>query len=112
MTDSVSMRRTDPGSARSQDSVPTGRSGGPAGSGPDRSGAGRRLSRRELNKIETRTRLLESARRLFTVNGVSGTTVEDVAAMVAWLLSRQAGFVTGQEFVVDGGMSKKMIYSE
>ena len=39
-------------------------------------------------------------------------TVEDVAAMVAWLLSRQAGFVTGQEFVVDGGMSKKMIYSE
>ena len=36
--------------------------------------------------------------------------VEDVAAMVAWLLSRNAGFVTGQEFVVDGGMSKKMIY--
>ena len=36
-------------------------------------------------------------------------TVEDVAAMVAWLLSRNAGFVTGQEFVVDGGMSKKMI---
>ena len=39
-------------------------------------------------------------------------TVEDVAAMVAWLLSRQAGVVTVQEFVVDGGMSKKMIYSE
>lgn len=37
-------------------------------------------------------------------------TVEDVAAMVAWLLSRNSGFVTGQEFVVDGGMSKKMIY--
>ena len=37
-------------------------------------------------------------------------TVDDVAAMVAWLLSRNAGFVTGQEFVVDGGMSKKMIY--
>jgi NAD(P)-dependent dehydrogenase (short-subunit alcohol dehydrogenase family) len=37
-------------------------------------------------------------------------TVEDVAAMVAWLLSRNAGFVTGQEFVVDGGMTKKMIY--
>lgn len=39
-------------------------------------------------------------------------TVEDVAAMVAWLLSRNAGFVTGQEFVVDGGMSRKMIYQE
>ena len=39
-------------------------------------------------------------------------TVEDVAAMVAWLLSRNAGFVTGQEFVVDGGMSKKMVYGE
>ncbi|WP_433887354.1 SDR family oxidoreductase [Pseudomonas vranovensis] len=37
-------------------------------------------------------------------------TVEDVAAMVAWLLSRNAGFVTGQEFVVDGGMTKKMVY--
>ena len=37
-------------------------------------------------------------------------TVEDVAAQVAWLLSASSGFVTGQEFVVDGGMSKKMIY--
>ncbi|MBX8515533.1 SDR family oxidoreductase [Pseudomonas cichorii] len=39
-------------------------------------------------------------------------SVEDVAAMVGWLLSRHAGFVTGQEFVVDGGMSKKMIYAD
>lgn len=38
-------------------------------------------------------------------------TVEDVAAMVAWLLSRDAGFITGQEFVVDGGMTKKMVYA-
>jgi len=37
--------------------------------------------------------------------------VEDVAAMVAWLLSKNAGFVTGQEFVVDGGMTKKMVYA-
>ncbi|MGY4534794.1 NAD(P)-dependent dehydrogenase (short-subunit alcohol dehydrogenase family) [Pseudomonas sp. TE3786] len=37
--------------------------------------------------------------------------VEDVAAQVAWLLSASAGFVTGQEFVVDGGMTRKMIYA-
>ncbi|MGQ7957454.1 SDR family oxidoreductase [Pseudomonas sp. SP16.1] len=39
-------------------------------------------------------------------------TVEDVAAQVAWLLSEAAGFVTGQEFVIDGGMSRKMIYQD
>jgi NAD(P)-dependent dehydrogenase (short-subunit alcohol dehydrogenase family) len=35
---------------------------------------------------------------------------EDVAAMIAWLLSADAGFVSGQNFVVDGGMTRKMIY--
>lgn len=35
---------------------------------------------------------------------------EDIAAMVAWLISTEAGFVTGQNFVVDGGMTRKMIY--
>ncbi|MGH8690987.1 MAG: SDR family oxidoreductase [Burkholderiales bacterium] len=34
----------------------------------------------------------------------------DVAALVAYLLSDAAGFVTGQNFVIDGGMTKKMIY--
>jgi len=37
---------------------------------------------------------------------------EDVAALVAWLLSDEAGFVTGQNFVIDGGMTRKMIYVE
>lgn len=39
-------------------------------------------------------------------------TVEDVAGLVAWLLGAEAGFVTGAEFVVDGGMTRKMIYAE
>jgi NAD(P)-dependent dehydrogenase (short-subunit alcohol dehydrogenase family) len=35
---------------------------------------------------------------------------EDVAALVAYLLGDEAGFVTGQNFVCDGGMTRKMIY--
>lgn len=38
-------------------------------------------------------------------------TPEDIAQMAVYLLSPQlSGFVTGQDFVVDGGMSRKMQY--
>jgi NAD(P)-dependent dehydrogenase (short-subunit alcohol dehydrogenase family) len=37
---------------------------------------------------------------------------EDVAALVAWLLGPEAGFVTGADFVTDGGMTRKMIYAD
>jgi NAD(P)-dependent dehydrogenase (short-subunit alcohol dehydrogenase family) len=39
-------------------------------------------------------------------------TVEDVAALAYWLLGPDAGFVTGSEFITDGGMTRKMIYAE
>lgn len=36
----------------------------------------------------------------------------DVAELALYLCSDKAGFITGQEFVVDGGMMRKMIYVE
>lgn len=38
-------------------------------------------------------------------------TPGDIAAATAYLLSDEAGFVTGSELVVDGGMTRKMIYT-
>ena len=35
---------------------------------------------------------------------------EDIAGLVAFLLSDQAGFITGQTFAADGGMTRKMVY--
>jgi NAD(P)-dependent dehydrogenase (short-subunit alcohol dehydrogenase family) len=38
---------------------------------------------------------------------------EDIAAMVAFLVDPQrARFITGANFIVDGGMTRKMIYEE
>jgi NAD(P)-dependent dehydrogenase (short-subunit alcohol dehydrogenase family) len=37
---------------------------------------------------------------------------EDIAATVAFLAGESAGFITGQQIVVDGGMTRKMIYAD
>ena len=39
-------------------------------------------------------------------------TAGDVASLAAWLLGPESRFVTGAEFIVDGGMTRKMIYAE
>lgn len=36
----------------------------------------------------------------------------DIAKAAAWLVSDAAGFITGAELIVDGGMTRKMIYRE
>jgi len=38
--------------------------------------------------------------------------VSDIAALADFLLGDGASFITGQSFVIDGGMTKKMIYVE
>jgi NAD(P)-dependent dehydrogenase (short-subunit alcohol dehydrogenase family) len=38
--------------------------------------------------------------------------VEDIAGLTAFLVGPEGGFITGAEFVVDGGVTRKMIYPE
>jgi NAD(P)-dependent dehydrogenase (short-subunit alcohol dehydrogenase family) len=38
--------------------------------------------------------------------------VEDIAGLTAFLAGSESGFITGAEFVVDGGVTRKMIYPE
>jgi NAD(P)-dependent dehydrogenase (short-subunit alcohol dehydrogenase family) len=39
-------------------------------------------------------------------------TPEDIAALAVFLVGPDSGFITGSEFVVDGGVTRKMIYPE
>jgi NAD(P)-dependent dehydrogenase (short-subunit alcohol dehydrogenase family) len=38
--------------------------------------------------------------------------VQDVAALARFLLSGEAGFVTGANFTADGGVTRKMVYPD
>ena len=38
--------------------------------------------------------------------------IDELAARIEHLLSPQAEFITGQNFIIDGGMTRKMIYRE
>ena len=37
---------------------------------------------------------------------------EDIAEMILFLCSEKAGFITGENIKIDGGMSKLMIYHD
>jgi len=37
---------------------------------------------------------------------------EDISALVQFLVGSDSGFITGSEFVIDGGVTRKMIYPE
>ena len=39
-------------------------------------------------------------------------TPDDIAALVAFLVGSESGFITGAEFMVDGGVTRKMIYPD
>jgi NAD(P)-dependent dehydrogenase (short-subunit alcohol dehydrogenase family) len=39
-------------------------------------------------------------------------TAADIAGLAAYLLGPDANFITGAEFIIDGGMTRKMIYAE
>lgn len=63
------------------------------------------VRREEEEKLRRKDRLQHPAGRV--------GCPEDIAEMAAFLLDRdRAGFVTGANFVVDGGMTRKMIYEE
>ncbi|HIB65338.1 MAG TPA: SDR family oxidoreductase [Phycisphaerales bacterium] len=37
---------------------------------------------------------------------------QDIASLISYLASPEADFITGSEFIIDGGMTRKMIYEE
>jgi NAD(P)-dependent dehydrogenase (short-subunit alcohol dehydrogenase family) len=39
-------------------------------------------------------------------------TPDDIAALAGFLVGSESGFITGAEFIVDGGVTRKMIYPE
>ena len=63
------------------------------------------IATRDYNKLRRKDHVQHPAGRV--------GRPEDIAEVVAWLLDgERSGFVTGANFTVDGGMTRKMIYVE
>ena len=61
------------------------------------------ISRRKLTILNTHTLVTHAAGRVGMTN--------DVAQLCLFLADgKKSGFITGQEFTIDGGVSKKLIY--
>ena len=61
--------------------------------------------------IDTKNRVYEGPDALQQPAGRVGSPM-DIAAMVTFLCSDRAGFITGENICIDGGMTKLMIYHE
>jgi NAD(P)-dependent dehydrogenase (short-subunit alcohol dehydrogenase family) len=61
-------------------------------------------------KLRTDSNLREIDHRQHPAGRVGAP--DDIAAMVAYLISKKAAFITGQNFIIDGGMTRKMIYAD
>lgn len=59
--------------------------------------------------INTTDEIFEGADASQHLTGRVGTP-DDIASLTLFLCSDQASFITGQNFVVDGGMTRQMIY--
>ncbi|MBS6195534.1 MAG: SDR family oxidoreductase [Clostridiales bacterium] len=59
--------------------------------------------------IDTNDMVYEGADAIQQPAGRVGNTM-DIANMVLFLCSEQAGFITGENICIDGGMTKQMIY--
>ena len=65
--------------------------------------ASRVVTARRRSKLSARDKAQHPAGRV--------GTPEDIGQLAVVLLGPDAGFVTGQEFIVDGGMTRKMQYA-
>lgn len=61
--------------------------------------------------IDTSYHVYEGADALQQPSGRVGNPM-DIANMVLFLCSEKAGFITGENICIDGGMTKQMIYHE
>ena len=68
------------------------------------------IETRDMQKASRRQPVFHSAADLEQHPVGRVGTPADIAATVAFLASPGAGFITGQQLVVDGGMTRKMIY--